>query len=80
MPKKETTLDDVLSTVKDGFDDVDKRFTQVDNSLDKMNQRLDRIEKIVESWPPPSYIHDLLSRVSVIERHLNIKPKVRKKA
>lgn len=67
MTKQPTTLDDVLAAVKEGFDGVSDQVTEV-------QRQLDRIESIVDKWPPPSYVTDLLERVSVIEKRLGIRP------
>jgi len=69
MPKKkkETTLDDVLKAVRDGFGDFDNKFQEMD-------RKLDRIEKIVNKWPPPSEIDRLFRRVNRVERILHLKP------
>lgn len=67
MTKQPTTLDDVLSAVKDGFDGVGDQVADV-------QRQLDRIESIIDKWPPPSYVTELLERVSVIEKRLGIRP------
>lgn len=67
MPEK-TTLDDVLHAVNESANFTERRFQEVLG-------RLDRIERIVESWPPPSLIRDLLERVAVLERLVRSKPR-----
>lgn len=73
MPTHKITLDDVLSAVNDGF-------TQTERRLDRIDGRLDRIEKIVDHWPPPSQVRDLLAlagnlkrRVEALEKRVGIK-------
>jgi len=56
--------------------DVGGRLDKMDNRLNVMDGRLDRIEKTIDKWPPPSYITDLLERVSKIEHFLKLKSKV----
>ena len=84
MPQTQTSLDDVLAAVHEGFDHMEQRFIQMeqrmDQRLDRMDRRLDRIEKIVDNWPPPSQIKDLLSlagnlkrRVEALEKKTGIK-------
>lgn len=65
---KDATLDDVLEAVNDGFQHMEERFQEVFTS----NRR---IEKIVDSWPPPSVIRELQERVFQLERHAGIKHK-----
>lgn len=55
---------------------VNTAFQKVETSIaDKLN----RIENIIDKWPPPSYIHDLLVRVNTIEKVLKIRPADRNK-
>lgn len=56
---------------------VDQAFQDHQAAL---TRQLDRIEKIVDAWPPPSYVTDLLERVSAIEHRLGMKPTVRRAA
>ena len=65
---------DVLKAVNLGFDAMEEHFARVVSRLDNMDERLDRMASIIDSWPPPSYIHDLLERISVVEKELKIKP------
>lgn len=71
MIKKETSLDDILESIRDGFQEVEQNIT---DKLQQMDRKLDRIERIVNKWPPPSEIDRLFSRVNRIERALNLKP------
>lgn len=71
-------LTDILESVNTGFETLEHCFDDleqaVENRFDRLDQRFDRLEKIIDNWPAPSVIKDLLVRVSVLERKAGIKP------
>ena len=60
------SLEDGLSAVNDGFQNMENRFQEIQAATN-------RIEKIVDNWPPPNQIKELMSRVNIIEKKLKIK-------
>ncbi|OGY50105.1 MAG: hypothetical protein A3J59_04795 [Candidatus Buchananbacteria bacterium RIFCSPHIGHO2_02_FULL_56_16] len=66
----EATEETIVATVSQAFQEHQAILTK----------QLDRIEAVVDAWPPPSYVTGLLERVSAIERQLGIKPALRRAA
>ena len=77
MPKKQTTLDDVLQATKQGFDAMDKHFDKLNKRLDDVETKVDTVYKVVDKWPSPSEIDDLFYRMHYIEKMLGITRKRR---
>ena len=64
------TEENIASTLNVAFQEhEDKVFGRFDG----MDKKLDRMERIISSWPAPSSITNLMDRVSVIEKHLKLK-------
>jgi hypothetical protein len=81
-------FDELLGAVNMGFTHMEERFQGMERRFHGMEERFQglegrfqdvlesnrRIENIVDKWPPPSTINDLLVRTTTIERKLGIKP------
>ena len=73
MEGRFSELENGLGELKSDFGELKNDFGELKCDVDN---RFDRIEKIIDKWPPPSYVTDLLERVSKIEYHLKLKPKL----
>jgi hypothetical protein len=69
MTKNEPALDDVLRAINEGFSQVEQRIDALQTHVD---ERLDRLERIVDNWPPPSQIKDLLALSSNLKRRIEV--------
>ena len=85
MPKKKTTLDDILHATKHGFDAVDKRFDTVEKRLNKVESDIANLRttvkmtyEVINKWPSPSEVDDLFYRVAYLEKHLGLTRRARK--
>lgn len=67
----EAVEDGMARTLTKAFQEHEDRINQ---KLDDMGRKLDRIERIVTKWPPPSELDQLFTRVNRIERTLKLKP------
>ncbi|MBP6943235.1 MAG: hypothetical protein KBB55_04315 [Candidatus Buchananbacteria bacterium] len=67
--------DRLYKTLNDKIERSEDRLAIVmANSFQNVYERLDRLEAIIEKWPPPSFIWSLGDRVGRIEKVLKLKP------
>lgn len=83
---KATTLQDVLEAVNAGFSHMEERFVGIETRMDKIEVRMDkievrmdtievtmkRLEKIVDNWPPPSTVRDLIGIVGNLKHRIEV--------
>ena len=48
--------------------------TRSNKRFEAIDRRFERLENILNTWSPPSYIVELMDRVSKIEKYLKFKP------
>ena len=65
MPQKQTTVDDLAGMVRDGFDDVGKRFDGINESLDTLEGGQEEIKLKLDNVAYRFELKELQNRVEL---------------